>query len=194
MEKEIKIKYKPYSSTEFMEACISEDSREGVAAYFGCSVKTITKVIKDHFPELREFPAKMTLGARVLSLRNQKRCSTCKEIKSTSEFHKDMHTTTGLVGSCKSCRKLKSRNYYENNKEKFYANKAKYRAALLHRIPAWSNQLHIEEFYAGCPKGYEVDHIIPLQGKTVSGLHVLENLQYLTVSENRSKSNKYEDE
>jgi 5-methylcytosine-specific restriction endonuclease McrA len=38
---------------------------------------------------------------------------------------------------------------------------------------------------------YEVDHIIPLQGKLASGLHVYNNLQIITQSENRSKNNKY---
>ena len=58
--------------------------------------------------------------------------------------------------------------------------------------PPWADLEAIKEFYKNCPEGCEVDHIIPLQGKNVCGLHILENLQYLSITENRRKSNKYE--
>ncbi len=71
------------------------------------------------------------------------------------------------------------------------AAKAKRRAALLQRTPLWANLEEIKRIYQKCPKGMVVDHIIPLQGKKISGLHVASNLQYLTVSENSRKWNKY---
>jgi len=64
-------------------------------------------------------------------------------------------------------------------------------AAKLQRTPIWSETAAIALFYESCPQGHEVDHIIPLRGKVVSGLHVLANLQYLTIHDNRTKKNKY---
>lgn len=59
--------------------------------------------------------------------------------------------------------------------------------------PPWADMKAIRAFYLACPKGYHVDHIVPINGKTVSGLHVLENLQYLTAFENCSKRNSFND-
>lgn len=92
-----------------------------------------------------------------------------------------------------------TKEVYENSEEyklhrritgRFY--RSKRRSAKIQRTVPWSNLKEIGNFYKACPKGFEVDHIIPLQGNNVSGLHVLNNLQYLTKSQNSSKGNRYE--
>ncbi len=62
------------------------------------------------------------------------------------------------------------------------------------RVPMWQTadeKKQIQLFYQFCPIGMAVDHIVPLCGKMVSGLHVLSNLQYLTPEENSRKRNHY---
>ncbi len=68
---------------------------------------------------------------------------------------------------------------------------ALYRARLQKVTPVWADLDRIKEIYANCPKGYHVDHIIPINGKNVTGFHIETNLQYLSAFDNRSKSNKF---
>jgi hypothetical protein len=59
------------------------------------------------------------------------------------------------------------------------------------RIPPWVDWDQIEHVYAlARMTGLSVDHVLPLQGKTVSGLHVAENLQLMTLDENLRKHNR----
>ena len=67
---------------------------------------------------------------------------------------------------------------------------AQRRAAKLKATPKWANLEAIRAIYAKCPKGYHVDHVIPLKGINVCGLHIAENLQILPASDNLRKSNK----
>ena len=60
--------------------------------------------------------------------------------------------------------------------------------------PKWANMEAIRDIYVNRPEGYHVDHIIPLRGKKVSGLHVENNLQYLTPTANKIKTNKFNGE
>lgn len=87
----------------------------------------------------------------------------------------------------------------KENPAKNAAHSAKRHAAKLQRTPAFGAQDLIPIFYevarsaterTGIP--HHVDHIIPLRGRNVSGLHVFNNLQILTASENSSKRNSWE--
>ena len=69
---------------------------------------------------------------------------------------------------------------------------AKRRAKKKNATPSWSNTKAIAKFYSECPEGYHVDHIVPLQGKNVRGLHILINLQYLSANDNYIKGNRHE--
>lgn len=69
------------------------------------------------------------------------------------------------------------------------------RANRRNAIPKWltaEQKLEIKQIYINCPAGYHVDHIVPIAGKDVRGLHVPWNLQYLTAQENLIKNNKLE--
>jgi len=55
--------------------------------------------------------------------------------------------------------------------------------------PKWVNIEEIAEFYGNCPKGFQVDHIIPINDPNVCGLHVMANLQYLSIQDHRAKTN-----
>lgn len=93
--------------------------------------------------------------------------------------------------SNKQTQSARWKRWYEKNKDKQLAKSNMEKAAKLQRIPPWANLDAIKEFYLNRPDGYHVDHVIPLRGKEVSGLHVLENLQYLPAKENLSKGNKF---
>jgi hypothetical protein len=59
-------------------------------------------------------------------------------------------------------------------------------------MPPWADRFAIMSIYMNAPAGHEVDHIVPLRGRTaeghcVSGLHVPWNLQYLPKLANRQK-------
>jgi hypothetical protein len=141
----------------------------------------ISNLLKAVFPDRKSGNKPCTY---LLSLFDYKYCTRCEEVKWSEDFSKNLATAGGLNTYCKVCH-VKTSGITQRNRQ------AKYRAAVINRTPAWAEIGAIKAFYALCPEGYDVDHIVPLQGDLVSGLHVLKNLQYLPSKENNSKSNKF---
>jgi len=95
---------------------------------------------------------------------------------------------------------LAKSNWVRDNPQKVNAATAKYRATKSKRTPSWLNAVQKAEIdftyeyctaLRQCGLDYHVDHIVPLRGKTVSGLHVPWNLQVIPCTDNLVKSNKF---
>ena len=124
------------------------------------------------------------------------------------------NTSDGKAGFCKVCDKKRQQEFYLADPKRTYRYQRKYRignrakvnarnrlAKLRRRkyaVVAWADQDKIKEFYEKAArmtletgKKYEVDHIIPIKGKLVCGLHVESNLQVISRSENARKRNSF---
>lgn len=132
-----------------------------------------------------------------------KHCNRCNTTKLKSEFNLDNESFDKLSSICRECKKKLNndwhrenyetirKSYVDNNRSSYNERSARRKAQKLKATPKWANLFKIKEIYNNCPDGYHVDHIIPLQGKNVCGLHVENNLQYLTAFENMSKGNNF---
>lgn len=135
---------------------------------------------------------------------NTKICTKCGMSKPLTKYPKSTSGKYGHAAECQSCKSYaqrirrsrypaKAREVAHNNFAKrpkglnaFYTTCSRLKGI----TPSWTNMEDIKLFYLNTPIGYQVDHIVPITSKYVSGLHVLANLQYLTPQENRIKSNK----
>jgi len=97
--------------------------------------------------------------------------------------------------------RLKTKEWARNNPDKVLYQSSLKRANKNHRTPKWLCEKDFNEMkkiYSAAKRRsdiegrkYHVDHIIPLKGKNVSGLHIPSNLQIILATENMSKSNKF---
>lgn len=90
------------------------------------------------------------------------------------------------------------RLWRHNNPQKLHAYQIKHNKRLRQATPSWCNHEDIITIYSKCKEfsikwglKLQVDHILPIAGKLVSGLNVPANLQLLDQPINASKSNKY---
>ncbi len=164
--------------------------------------QTFNRIMRRIFPDVKLNGGKETWFFHLLKVAEHKYCGGCSKIKPFSDFHKDRSTSLGISTQCSACRAAYNADgytkYYDSHQKSYDKNKASIRERSSvskfersKRIVPWTDIDKIKEFYAKCPEGYHVDHILPLLGERVSGLHVLSNLQYLTVKENLQKGNKF---
>lgn len=148
-----------------------------------------------------------------------KRAEYSKQLRSTPEYKAkefEYKYTYNRLPEVKEAKKIKQRirrldpevvaqerlrdaAYAKAHPEKFAMKTRKRKVAKLQRTPFWLNagqDFEMECIYKYCASlrsiglDYEVDHIIPLQGNDVSGLHVPWNLQVITGAENSAKGNR----
>lgn len=102
----------------------------------------------------------------------------------------------------KTQRLAQKRVYRQANKGKINALVAARKKVVKQRTPAWLtdfDKLKIQCFYSIAAmltrengESWHVDHIVPLQGAQVSGLHTPNNLQVMRGVENIGKKNRFE--
>lgn len=186
---------------ELISTIIKDDNSNSAHTLFPMGQQTFNRMMRNVFPNILLNGGNETWFYFLLSLIEHRKCTSCKQIKPYIDFCKDSSRTCGINHRCKICvntAQIGHQHTYaesfkksqEKNKDKIYARNAKYRTERKFRCPKWAELDKIEAFYAACPEGYHVDHVLPLKGEFVSGLHVLSNLQYLPNKENLSKGNR----
>jgi 5-methylcytosine-specific restriction endonuclease McrA len=169
-----------------VSALVYSDTVEDASKVLKYSTNPVKQAIRETFTNSIVFSTKdfatgggaISWPIRLLALIGHKKCTSCKEILPYSMYWNNKSKVQGLNSECIYC----ARHRFSIKKQDRDL-----------RVPAWfdAQKRLINKFYKNCPEGYQVDHIIPLKGELVSGLHVLENLQYLTIKDNMIKGNRY---
>lgn len=91
--------------------------------------------------------------------------------------------------------------HYSANKLRFIVRGAERRAARIQATPKWYKRTDAIPFFEEAKRLTEetgvphvVDHIVPLRGKKVCGLHVKENFRVITAAANWSKFNHFDED
>jgi hypothetical protein len=102
----------------------------------------------------------------------------------------------------KESRRNSSKKYRAENPDKQRAAEARRRASVLQALPEWDEELTqfvTEEAFDLAKRrkeitgfAWHVDHVVPLKGKNVCGLHVWNNFQVIPATENLKKGNKWQ--
>ena len=173
-----------------LEGALTTNIVKYVVEKTGCNKNTVTRALANAFPD-RDTIHDRSLSKFLLYKWELASCSACGETKDLKEFYYNQNKTSGYSDICKECNKEYRKNtYYKDPQKEIHLNSVRKRMRDTKQTPSWACLDTIANFYKNRPEGYHVDHIEPLNGVNVCGLHVIENLQYLTAFENLSKGNR----
>lgn len=114
----------------------------------------------------------------------------CREYTQAYRQRNPEKVAESIKKRCKKKSLEASLRWQKNHPEKAAHLSALRRAKIKKAVPAWANVFAIAKMYKNRPEGYHVDHIVPLSGELVCGLHCEDNLQYLPALENIAKNNR----
>lgn len=144
-------------------------------------------------------PGARTAASKAWRLRNKAYAAAADKARRESNIERYLERERAYDRANRESRKLKNKRWQQANPHKVAAHAAKRRAVISERTPKWltAQDFDVIDWYYASAKmteaetgiPHQVDHIIPLQGKLVSGLHVPNNLQVIPASENLKKSN-----
>lgn len=142
-----------------------------------------------------EFTKKMsgTLGKRCRDCRTTyKTENNKKHAKTRADKQKERYRKATACPLSKAWLNNKRRKYRKtpNGAASHLASTRARQAGLGKATPTWVDRKTLNQIYRCRPDGFHVDHVIPLNGSDVCGLHVPWNLQYLSSEENLKKGNK----
>jgi 5-methylcytosine-specific restriction endonuclease McrA len=124
-----------------------------------------------------------------------KQCSSCGETKAATLFPRNPRRPDGLASQCKHCKNV---DYKKKNAGRVRAHNAARKQRKRNAMPSWADREEIAKFYEKAARlsvetgiQHHVDHIIPIQGKDICGLHVPWNLRVITWRENLQKGDRW---
>lgn len=146
----------------------------------------------------REWSKALGLSNRKPRIRMlSKMCARCGHKKPSSYFHNSIKSVDGLRYYCRKCTLELNNSYKIANHGKIISNVTLRKRKIRMATPPWVNKYVLDQIYIQCNLisketglKHHVDHIIPLQGGIVCGLHVPWNLQILPWDWNLSKGNR----
>jgi hypothetical protein len=183
---------------ELVDALFLHKTGRRAIQYLGRSEQTFNRLIKKLFPSVTLQGGGETWLSWLIKQSDYKLCHNCNSFVLRTSFTNCIDQHDGLDRLCTECKSLVNKKNYIKNKEYYQEywkihgkeKSARRRAHILNATPPWADLDKIKEIYLNCPEGYHVDHIYPLKGVNSCGLHVENNLQYLTAEENLRKGNR----